>query len=162
MARTFTAADGVTPEDLVHSALDHINASEALAKASPSFLDSAGYLAHMAVELVLKAWLLHSSGSFKGIHTTHALYRELNEKHGAPELDKAQSQLLDILDKYEELRYPNRKSPVEVGNEELEQSAGLVDFLCELLPDALQESVAKLDATAKGGRVLMRRKIERQ
>lgn len=156
----FTANDGLVPEDLIHSALDHLGASTMLAKASPIYLDSAGYLAHMAVELVLKAWLLHSAQSFKGIHSLAELYKVLIENHGAPPLDKEQSQLLETLDTYEELRYPNRNAPTEVGDEELEQVSPLIEFLCRKLPQSLQEAIAKMDEVAKGWRVLMRKKID--
>ncbi|WP_366141901.1 HEPN domain-containing protein [Propionivibrio sp.] len=73
---------------MLHSSLDHLRAAESLFQASPLFFDSAGYLAHISVELLLKAWLLHSAGKFSGIHGLRDLYAELEKAHGAATLTK--------------------------------------------------------------------------
>lgn len=66
MARKFTVEDGLVPVDLLHCGLDHLAASKALFKLSPAGFDSAGYLAHIGVELLLKAWLLYGTEGVRG------------------------------------------------------------------------------------------------
>ncbi len=73
MARRFTQKDGLLPEDLVHCGLDHLAAAEALFATNASHFDSAGYLAHIGVELLLKGWHLQVFGEFEGIHNLHTL-----------------------------------------------------------------------------------------
>ena len=118
MPRNFTRADGLVPADLVHCGLDHMTAALVLFDTDPSHYDSAGYLAHIGVELLLKGWLLEAAGSFRGSHKLGPLYRELVESHGAPRLSSDAGAMLEKLDSYEVLRYPNRDQPTEVGNED--------------------------------------------
>lgn len=66
--RIFTTADGLLPVDLAHCGLDHLTAAQRLFNSDPSHYDSAGYLAHIGVELLLKGWLLETTGRFEAIH----------------------------------------------------------------------------------------------
>ena len=104
MARTFGIKDGLVPSDFLHAALDHIAAAQALFTTNPSHYDSAGYLAHIGVELLLKAWLLEAAGQFEGIHSLQTLYTQLTQKHQAPKLEAQQTAVLRMLDQFEQLR----------------------------------------------------------
>ncbi len=64
----YTAEEGYTVEDLLHFGYSHVDAAKLLFKADPVFYDSAGYLMHLGIELVLKAWHLYSFGQFDNTH----------------------------------------------------------------------------------------------
>lgn len=160
--RSFTKEDGLHPEDLFHSAHDHASAARMLAASSASHLDSAGYLAHIAVELALKAWLLFGTGKFDGVHSLHRLYEQLQEELGAPNLSDPFQKLLSTFDGYAELRYPNRNAPTEVGSADLGELTALIDFIYSCYPPELRSSISGLDPTQKGGRVLMKKRIEEE
>lgn len=160
MALTFRAKDGFSPRDFLHSALDHVTAAQALFETDASHYDSAGYLAHIGVELLLKAWLLEEAGQFKGIHKLQTLYEQLIEKHGAHKLNPEQVAVLEMLDQFEQLRYPNPNQPTEVGSDDWPHIESLVDFICRSMPKAISEALDKAEIGRKGGRVLMEKKIE--
>jgi hypothetical protein len=54
MAKTFTAAGGYTQLDLVQFSRDHLFAAQKLFNLDVRTLDSAGYLAQLGIELLLK------------------------------------------------------------------------------------------------------------
>ena len=160
MARMFSTADGLVPADFAHCALDHVTAAHALFETNPSHYDSAGYLAHIGVELLLKSWLLQAAGQFAGIHNLQLLYKELVANHGAPALDQAQLEVLATLDQYEQLRYPNPKQPTEVGDEDWPRIEALVGFICRAMPQQVPEALEQVVPGHKAGRVLMRKRRE--
>lgn len=160
MARTFTAEDGLAPVDLLHSGLDHLDAAKALFKSNPAHFDSAGYLAHIGVELLLKAWQLHTTKGFEGIHNCRALYEQLCEKCDASKLTDEQAQVLSVLDEYESLRYPNRATPTEVGDESWNSVEALVGHICRSIPKELVAELERIKAGTKSGRILMRKRVE--
>ena len=160
MPQTFTRTDGLVPVDLVHCGLDHMTAALVLFDTDPSHYDSAGYLAHIGVELLLKGWLLETAGSFKGSHKLGPLYQELVEYHGAPRFSGGAAAILETLDSYEVLRYPNRDLPTEVGNEVRASIEELVGEICGSMPQSIQEALAKVKPGTKAGRILMRRRID--
>lgn len=162
MVRIFTK-DDCTVTDLIQYASDHIYAAERLFATSPSFYDSAGYLMHVGVELLLKAWLLQAFGEFKGIHELSQLYDKLKTHELAPTLDKNQRQILSLLNGYKELRYPQKKAPVEIGTNDLPKVRQFAEFIWEAMgnkmPREIREEIARLDGRRKGGRPLMKRII---
>ena len=160
MPRIFTTADGLVPVDLLHSSVDHLKAAQKLFDSSPSFFDSAGYLVHLAIELMLKAWLLHSAGEFKGHHGLRDLHTDLVREHSARNLTAGESDTMTLLDRYSDLRYPNRNDPVEVGNESVQGIDNLFDAIFNQLPQELLDAFAIVNPLEKGGRVLMKRKID--
>jgi HEPN domain-containing protein len=161
MPRIFTTADGLVPLDLLHSSVDHLKAAQKLFDSSASFFDSAGYLAQLSIELMLKAWLLQCAGRFEGHHALRDLHADLVRKHGAQILTAEESDTMTLLDRYSELRYPNRNNPVEVGNESVKGIDNLFDAIFNQLPQELLDAFASLNPVEKGGRILMKRKIER-
>jgi HEPN domain-containing protein len=148
------------PIDLLHSSLDHLKAAQYLFKYSASYFDSAGYLAHLAIELMLKAWLLQNAGEFKGLHVLSDLHADLVRDQAARHLSVDETMTLTRLDRFAELRYPNRNDPVEVGNETVEAINSLYDAIFNQLPQELLDAFNTLNPLEKGGRVLMKRKID--
>jgi HEPN domain-containing protein len=161
-ARTFSAVkDGLIPSDFLHSGLDHMTAAKHLFDSNPSHYDSGGYLAHIAVELLIKAWLLEVSGEFVGIHNLEKLYAQLVDKHDAQALNEEHQAILKMLDQFEQLRYPNRKDPVEIGDTDFPHIDALVGYLCRSMPEAIPKALEQRgEPVRKGGRILMKKKIK--
>lgn len=158
--RNFTKKDGVEAGDLLHCGEDHLSAAAHLFEGSPSFFDSAGYLAHMGIELLLKSWLLEVAGEFPGTHRLSDLWGALMQSHGAPALTESESKLLNKLDKFEALRYPNSKEPTEVGSEDWEVIDAFAGKLRGLMPESIEIPKSADNLVRKSGRVLMKRRIE--
>lgn len=157
--KIYTPQDGFQADDLLHYGLDHLLAAEHLFQGSPNYLDSAGYLAHLGLELLLKGWHLYIFGRFKGIHKLQDLYNELKAADANTTLSQYHEETLSDLDVYTELRYPRRRDPVEIGPENWQRIQDLVDAFFEKMPKELNAKVYKLSPTKKGGRVLMERPI---
>lgn len=161
MARIFSIEkDGLSGADFLHSGLDHMTAAKELFESDASHFDSAGYLAHMAVELLVKAWLLEVAGEFEGIHNLQALYDVLEKQFGAEPLGAERQRVIKMLDQFEQLRYPNPKMPTEIGDEDLPHIEALVGHLCRAMPKSIPEALEKIQPGRKGGRVLMRKRVE--
>jgi HEPN domain-containing protein len=158
--KKYTINDGLDPIDLLQSATDHFQAAQYLFEKSPSFFDSAGYLIHMAVEQILKAWLLHKNGEFKATHKLNELFKCIGS--GQLKLPDELSATLDLLDSYDYLRYPNRNQPVEIGDEDLPKIRALVSHLILSMPAELTIAASKIDPLVKGGRFLARKKIDQK
>jgi HEPN domain-containing protein len=162
MARQFTAADGLVTADMIHCGLDHLTAAQLLFESDAAHFDAAGYLSHMGVELLLKGWLLEVAGGFGATHDLGLLYATLREADHVGDLPEASASTLGLLNEFGELRYPNRNKPVEIGQDHWEAIALLASDLCNAMPDAITEALAKIDPTKKAGRVLMKRRIGEQ
>lgn len=157
----YTAKDGYTIADLLHFGYGHVDAARALFEDDPAFLDSAGYLAHLGVELVLKAWHLAWFGQFDNTHDLVELFGTLKKKDASLHIGAGNEVFLKELDKFYLLRYPRRKGgAVEVGSDQLEPLDALLDALWKAMPKELVETYEKIDRTKKGGRILMKKKIE--
>jgi HEPN domain len=157
----YTEKDGYTIEDLLHFGYGHVDAARALFKDDPAFLDSAGYLAHLGVELVLKAWHLAWFGQFDNTHNLIALFGAMKEKDNTLNIGVENETFLAELDRLFLLRYPRRKGgAVEVGSDQLALLDVLLDALWKAMPSELIETYEKIDLTKKGGRILMKKKID--
>ena len=166
MVRTYTKNDGLIPADLVHCGLDHLTASKLLFGTGPHLFDSAGYLAHLAIEMLLKGWLLEVNGAYEGTHSLKRLHSELVGSSTATPLDSDLEMMLRKLDGYEQLRYPNLVSPTEVGDDDWFQINQLAGEICRSMPESIVEELEKINAgdshmpVTKAGRVLMKKKKE--
>jgi HEPN domain-containing protein len=165
MAKKFTKTDGLEPADIVHCALDHLSAAQFLFESNPIHFDSAGYLAHLGVEMLIKAWLLESVGEFEGIHNLQRLYSTLIEHRETEILGGIKLEILQKLDKYEQLRYPNLNTPTEVGDDDWQNITALVGHLCRSMPPEIYKDLTEINKNEsmpvrKAGRILMRKKIE--
>lgn len=157
---TFSAKDGFTVEDLLHFGYGHVDAARTLFEGDPAFLDSAGYLAHLGTEVVLKTWHLLWFGQFDDTHDLVRLYDELKRKDNSLNIGAEHEAFLAELDKFYLLRYPRRKKgAVEVGSDQLTHFDALLNALWDKSPKELIDTYEKLDPTRKGGRVLMKKKV---
>jgi len=154
--RVFTKND-YKPADLLQAGLDHLKAAEVLLNLNPEVFDSAGYLAHMGLELMLKSWILHSLGSFTGIHTLEELVKVMQCQSCKLSLTERELQTLKYLKLFEELRYPSIKNPVEIGNEDVDLIYEVANAIWQQMPDQLVKEYEQIPPGNKGGRVFMER-----
>lgn len=166
MIRTFTKNDGLIPVDLVHCGLDHLTASKLLFGTGPHLFDSAGYLAHLGIEMLLKGWLLEVNGAYEGTHSLKRLHSDLVGSNIADPLESILEAMLGKLDGYEQLRYPNLVSPTEVGDDDWFQINQLAGEICRSMPKTIEAELKKINASdshspvTKAGRTLMKKKKE--
>lgn len=152
--RKFTKKNAYTERDLLQYAVDHLKAARVLFEKNYDLYDSAGYLSHLGIEMILKSMLLNREGEFPGVHKLGFLFRRLNKNIF---LSKDQEKLVKKLDKFEELRYPNPKKTLEIGDEDWNEIHSFALFLFERFPKELKDEFEKIDRTKKGGRILMSR-----
>jgi HEPN domain-containing protein len=160
--RKFTAAEGYTVSELLHYGFDHISSARYLLVRSATYFDSAGYLAHIGVELILKAWHLEVLGHFEDTHSLQELWGKLVKQPGVKKLTSRGMRTLALLSTYERLRYPNPRNPVDIGSEHVTKIDALVEALWKRMPDSLLLAYDSIDPLKKGGRVLMKRPIKRR
>ncbi|MDP2128318.1 MAG: HEPN domain-containing protein [Pseudohongiella sp.] len=162
--RIYTNADGINAADIMHCAIDHLSASECLFESSPSHYDSAGYIAHIGIEMVLKSILMYRDGAFPALHSIRQLYDALLDKSYVSELPNELRQIVATLDDYESLRYPNLHNPIEIGTDDLLPIKKLANFLLGQLPEGLvselerPSSQSNNELIVKAGRMLVRKK----
>ena len=159
--KRLSISDGLHPEDLVQAALHHYQAGVKLYGLSPLYFDSGGYLIHMSAELILKAWIQEVTGSFPMTHFLEDLYKELIDIALASKLSSEQNMAIALLDTYEKLRYPNRKNPVEVGDSDLISITSLHQYFLDNLPGSLIDKIGAINDLSQGGRVIMKKPIEK-
>jgi hypothetical protein len=162
MARTFTATDGLSVPDLLHFGFDHVASAGALLKKNARHFDSAGYLAHMGIECLLKSWHLHVFGEYQGTHRLDSLWNKLRECLHVRQLSKRELGTLQAIDTYAELRYPTLNCPVEIGDEDWPKISALEGALLRRMPKDLRDVIGRLHWSRKGGRVLMQKPIGRK
>lgn len=151
MPRTYTAADGVTVPDLLHSGLDHISAAEILLQSNARHFDIAGYVAHLGFELLLKAWHLQNFDSFPGVHDIKSLWSDLHKSSAIRQLSRRDLETLELLNGYADLRYPNLNSPIEIGNDDLPRIGALCSAIFKRMPRSIYQAIEGLHWSRKGG-----------
>ena len=160
--RIFTAADGLTVADLLHFGFDHTASAKVLIERNARHYDSAGYLAHLGIECLLKAWHLHAFEKYQGVHGLEVLWNGLRANAEVHQLSTKDLKTLHVLDNYAELRYPTLNSPLEIGSDDWPNMSALERALLRRMPKALKEVIAGLHWSKKGGRVLMEKPIARR
>jgi len=156
--KTFTRRNGFTELNLLQTASDHLGSAKVLFDRHHRCFDSAGYLCHLGIELVLKGILLYTCNQFPNEHSLSKL-RALIDKQGLKlNYTKEYLDTIKMLDTFNELRYPNPKSPVEIGDDDCERIENLFNFLILTLPERIQEELKRLDHSIKNNRVLMKKK----
>ncbi len=161
MAKKFTRDDGYTENDLLHSAMDHLASVGTLLGIGFRGLDSAGYLAHLGIEIFLKAFLLHRDDGFPETHKLQNLVNQCSSDGFQFVLDEDLVDLLAKLDKFYDLRYPNPKDPVSVSTDELQRLPDLATRILSHFPDSLIDELEKIGKPQpdglylKGGRIFM-------
>lgn len=157
--KKYKAEDGYFAEDLLQSSSHHLHAVSILFKTGPDFYDSGGYLLHLSIELLLKSWLLSSKGEFPATHRLQDLRQKISEAVGDIKLSKKQSKTIELIDRLYDLRYPNRRTPTEVGSEHFELALQLHEALQVCLPNEVRQKRTSLLHVKKGCRVLMKKPV---
>lgn len=156
--KKFTRQDGFTEVKLLHSAIDHLASAKVLFDKNHRCFDSAGYLSHLGLELVLKAILLNCSNEFSNEHFLNKL-SNLIEKQGVKlNYTNDHKETLKTLNGFYELRYPKSLNPIEIGDDDWTKIEILFEHLILMLPDKIQQDLRQMNHSKKGNRILMRRK----
>ena len=159
--KSYSKQDGYTERDLVHYATDHLKAARELYRTYKSiYVDSAAYLAHLGLELLLKSCLLYSTGQFPKTHDLAALHDLLD----TPVLSAAHRDLLSWLDGFSGSRYPHPKAVIPAGTEDWGKIQPVMQAIVDAMPVELQEIVVEVDRnlqTTKGGRQLYEKEIDK-
>ncbi len=155
--RLFGASHGFRGPELVESARDHMRSALVLFDASPYCLDSAGYLSHLSIQLLLKVLLLAVKGEFPATHSVQQLFTDLQRELPETVLTDRGEYTLTLVDGWGELRYPRPHDPVEVGNEEVDLVISLFRTLVAFVPEDMRPVEDPSGFVTKHGRVLMRK-----
>jgi len=155
--RKYSVIDGYTSKDLIHYGIDHLIGANYLFKLGHRAYDSAGYLAHLGVELIMKAILLFTQGHFTATHDLWSIYTDLSSLRKKWNLPKKHIDTLKFLNIFYELRYPKLKKPVEVGSDAWPRIEALFANLKKRMAKSLQAEIANINIFEKGGRILMSR-----
>jgi len=145
--------------DLLQAGLDHLKAAEILLRESPEVFDSAGYLAHLGIELMIKSWMIISIGSFNAIHSLKQLIKDMEKGNCKLSLTERELQTLAYIEKFKDLRYPSliSRNPVEIGSADIDQINQLADTIWQQMPDQLVTEYGEISHGKKAGRVFMKR-----
>ena len=80
--RKFRIEDGFKSQDLLQYGIDHLAcAKHFFSNGHPRTYDSAGYIAHLGIELIMKALLLSVQGYFTDTHDLSTIYQCLTDNH---------------------------------------------------------------------------------
>ena len=156
--RWYPKKDGWSVEELCHSANDHMVAAMHLFDTkNPQVQDSAGFLAHLAIELLLKAGLLHQKGKFPNEHDLARLRGHLAKVNCPIDLSAEHNAAFDRISSFHKLRYHDPAGLPTIGHPDREVTHKLYLFLVAKLPVPLSQAIADIDHTRKSGRRLYRK-----
>jgi HEPN domain-containing protein len=164
--RRFSRSEGYNERELLLAAADHLKAAGRLFHGGFHDIDSAGYLAHLAVELLLKAPLLFRVGEFPDSHDLLGLAREVEDAGVPLALSAADQAVLKRVAGFVRLRYPNPIKPVSISSEDAPEIVGLAAHIISRYPPALREisdHAYDFDSDGrfrKGGRTAMLKKAD--
>ena len=150
-----TTKDGYDPKDLLQYAEDHLASARILFRSGFRCLDSAGYLSHLGIELLLKSLLLNRFGQFPKEHDLLRLLNEIQEAGIGAQLSEGDLETLERINAFADVRYPNPEDPVQIGTGDWNSVESLHGALLALLPDEVKTPPPPDASITKGGRVLM-------
>lgn len=156
--RRFDKSGGYTTKDLIHYGLDHLAASIELFSISPRLYDSAGYLAHLGIELYLKAMMFYDKGYFINEHKLDMIRNRGNLSKSYFDISSENTEIYNRLDEFAEIRYPTRSNPQNIGEEDADKIRSLSEEIYDHFPQQLKDEFDAIDHNKKGGRDLWRRK----
>ncbi len=153
--KIFYKKNGYLEKDFLHFGYDHIDTGLTLLKEGlPYQFSSAGYLIHLVLELILKAFHIHEFGKFSVTHNIGCLFKSLNKKLSAED-----QKALKLIDQYYLHRYPRMvEGPIEIGQDDLVVIESFLSTIWGLLPNNLREEYNKIDPLKKGGNILMEKR----
>jgi HEPN domain-containing protein len=154
-SRVFRATDGYDPVDVLKYARGHLRSCEVLFGTSHHCFDSAGHLAHLSIELLLKASLLHATSTFPDEHSLERLKKLLVREGVTFRFSNEARRGYALLCQLQEARYPKPAAPIEIGTEDLPLFQHVWDEMLEQLQPELRTAFLTSDQLEKGGRVLM-------
>lgn len=154
----FKRHDGFSEGELLHSAIDHLSSAKVLFDTNARCFDSAGYLSHLGIELILKALLLNKSDQFPNEHALAKLSELLVKLGVMLNYTRDHKDTLRTLDKFYELRYPKESNPIEIGSDDWSKIEPFFEHLIFLLPDQIQQDLRQVNHSEKGNRILMMKK----
>lgn len=158
--KKYLKSEGYGTKSLMHYGLDHLASSLKLFEFEPRTYDSAGYLAHLGIELYFKALMLNDLDYFINEHKFNKLHVKENMPRSFFEISKENKEIYSILDQFSELRYPSPSQPIEIGSEDAQKIKSLGEEIVSKFPLELKKEYNEIDYAEKGDRVLMRRKKE--
>ena len=156
MGRKFWKKNGYSESDLILYAMDHIVSAQYLYHLSGSRgVDSAGYLSHLGIELLLKSLLLHHLEYFTDDHRLISLYESLPDV--VKTLTDKEFEMLTRWDSFFMIKYPNPSSPMPAGSHQWTEARQISQSIINLMPKHLHDiavTYGKEQPTQKGGRTL--------
>jgi hypothetical protein len=153
MVKTFTANHDMTAKDLALYGMDHIDAGLKLFT-NPIHLDSGGYLIHIGFECLLKGWWLELQGTISAGHDLNAIANKISDLQTLP---TDIQRILELVNDFGQLRYPNHQNPIEVGTDQIEDIYEFLHFIRSKMPSHLHKRDSTTPIT-KGRRILMKKK----
>ena len=166
--RRYTHQQGYTARDLFLFADGHRRACELLFSQGPVYLESAAYLGHLAIELLLKMHLLDRAGGFPNSHDLLELVKALHNVFPDLEFTGDGLAMLARLNGFADARYPEPEARQLVSIYTTDRE--LIKAFCPGLRDACSPALLnKINAApdginpegvTKGRRVLMQRPIK--
>jgi HEPN domain-containing protein len=158
--RKFGVEDGFTLQDLMQYGIDHLACAKLFFSfGHPRTYDSAGYIAHLGIELVMKALLLSVQGYFTDTHNLSGIYNCLSSKQKKWLLAKKHEKTISLLNKFYNLRYPRLNNVVEIGSDDWPHIESLLQALIKKMNKRQREEINNIDIFSKGNRVLLYREI---
>jgi HEPN domain len=170
--KSFTEKQGYKPVDLLHAASDHLFSANTLFSAgglfdlvgiisieAPRCFDSAGYLSHLGIELMLKALLLSQARHFPDEHSLNKLLIMIQSSGAVLSIDSGDKAILSKLDQFAKLRYPdpNGVGLPSIGEDDWPMIHRLWSKLFDQLPEIVKREACDIDRSMKFGRQLMRK-----
>lgn len=150
----YTREQGYNENELIQFGSDHLWSASVLLECPPRCYHSAGYLIHLGLELLLKAWVLHVEGKFPNTHDLTKLYKSLKPYLS---LKEEREGSLKHFQRFFTLRYPKGQHPEWLGDGDLERVCALLKALREQMPETFRQAFHTLDETEKGDMVLLRK-----
>lgn len=151
----FRKVDGYSAIDLLQYARDHREAALHLFEAAPEYFDSACYLSHLSIELLLKSIILHLIGEFPNSHQLSVLWNSIGEKGDRVELSADEERQLALLNSAWDIRYPHPKGPKPAGHAHRDALKSLWARITPQIPEALVNAFKERPVNLKGGRKFM-------
>lgn len=156
--KVFTLAMGYSSADLAQFGWDHLFAARVLFQSGIPCLDSAGYLAQLGLELLLKTLLLDLNGEFPDEHRLQELWRMIQERRPGFQLNQSHADVFPCLDRYYGLRYPGPNNKLQgISANDWPVIREIAEYIRAEFPPILQEVTDSQHATKKGGRDIIRR-----